>query len=188
MNNIIMSQPARSGFSMIEAIVVVGIVIILTSITVPGSVSALRNGRVNQAVSILNTANADAQRFARASETLSGDQRYGVRLEGSQPPHRISVIYGTGASAPAIEGLSRTLNPGVLIYNGESPLSGDAVWFYQPATGFPIAASNIHGPTIAIGTAESPVSTLLSMRSADGQSRIRCRIFEIGLFNSEPLP
>lgn len=175
----------RSGFTMIEAIMVVSIVIILTSITVPGSVSALRAGRVNQAVSILDTANSDAQRFSRAGDASDPNNYYGVRLEGGQPPHRISVIYGNTTSAPAISGLTRSLNPNVLIYNGDSPLSGSVVWFYQGATGFPIAANNLNGPTIAVGTPSSPVTTDLSIRSSDGQFNTRIQIFEVGLMNRE---
>ncbi|TVR14744.1 MAG: hypothetical protein EA401_03890 [Planctomycetota bacterium] len=169
---------------MVEVIIVIALVIILTSVTVPGSMSSLRVSRVNQAVAMLDMANNDAQRFARASHS-SDDGFFGIRLHGGQPPHRISVIYGSDSSAPALTGLSRSLNPGVLIYHGESPLEHDLVWFYQPAKGFPVAAGALQAGTIAIGTPGSPVSENLSIRSNDGASRVQCRIFEVGLFNRE---
>ncbi|TVR47757.1 MAG: hypothetical protein EA402_00985 [Planctomycetota bacterium] len=185
---IYVAQRPRCGFTMVEAIVVVALIIILTSITVPNSVSALRHGRVSQAVTLLDTANSDAQRFARASDGSEGAGLYGVRIEGGPPPHRISVIHGQGASAAAIPNLTRRLNPNVLFYQGDSPLSGSVVWYYQPSTGFPVSASQPNGSAVAIGTSSSPVIQDLTIRSVDGSLRVRCRIFEVGIFNRERLP
>ena len=172
---------------MIEAIMVISLVIILTSITVPGSISALRDGRVNQAVSKLETFNSDAQRFARSSINNASGDYYGVRIEAGSRPHRISIVFGNDGNAPAIQGLTRALNPNVLFYAGEDVLSSNVTWFYQYGTGFPIAANNLLGENVSIGTASSPVVSDLSLRSTDGNRQVRCEIFEVGLFNREKI-
>ena len=170
---------------MIEAIMVISLIIILTSITVPGSLSALRSGRVNQAVSILETTSSDAQRFARSTINNTDGNFYGVRIEGGSPPHRVSVIYGNTVNAPAIDGLTKQLNANVLFYDGENVLTSNLVWFFQDSTGFPVTVNNIAGAAVSIGTSSSPIVESLSIRSTDGNVKVQCQIFEVGLFNRE---
>jgi type II secretory pathway pseudopilin PulG len=170
---------------MVEMIVVIAIIVLLTSITVPGTVSALRQGRINQAVSILDSAHSDAQRFARASDGTVSNEYYGVKLIGGQPPHRIQVTYGSAGSGSAITGLNRALNPNVLIYVDNVPLETSVEWTYQYGTGFPTATSSPTGPTVGIGLASNLTIPALSLRSLDGGSTIRIEIFDVGLLNRE---
>lgn len=170
---------------MIEAIVVVSIVILLTSITVPGTVSALRTGRVNQAISMIDTANSDAQRFARATDSYGATEYYGVRITGGTPPHKIAVIYGVPGSANAVTGLEKNLSPSVLIYQGDSVLETSLEWYYQYGTGFPTEGSSPAGPTVPIGTSDSPVATSLSVRTLDGNANILFQIFEVAIFHRQ---
>lgn len=176
---------AVSGFTLIEIVLVLGIVAALAAIAVPNSVHALRQGAVGRAATALDLCHNDANRFARSGQLNQASSWYGVRLVGGPPPHRVEVFWGPDTAAPAIDGLSRPLNPGVLFYDGAAPLATNLTWFYQHGTGFPLDPDNATGAAIAIGTSTSPVCTDLSIRSTDGTVRRQVKVFEIGLLYLE---
>ena len=179
------ARGGRSGMTAIELVVVLGVMLTLSSLTVTGLVANLRKGRLNQAVGDLVEASNDAARLARTTQPAAGGAEYGVRV-GNDAGGRsyIAVVLGDpNAPAAAAEVRRRTLNENLMIYRGTDPIAGSWSWFYGYGTGEP------HDPVtlepISIGAGPLGDRDHLSIRTLDNQLKRAVAIYEIGVVASE---
>lgn len=103
----------RSGFTAVELMVVLAIIMALLSMSVPAVLPMLRKGAVNQAVNDLSFAWNQARTLAMTVRPPSGGviPHYGVAItQEAGRPIRISLIYGTVSTAVAadVDGLVLT--------------------------------------------------------------------------------
>ncbi len=175
----------RVGITAVELMVVLGVMITLSGLSVSGLVGNLRKARLNQAVGDLVEASNDASRMARTNQAPANGYEYGVRI-GTNVSGRayVSVVLGDpNTPSSATEVRRRTLNENLLIYRGNAPLAGDWAWFYDYATGEP------HDPVtlqpIAIGSVPLGNPDHLSIRTLDNQLKRAISIYEIGIVASQ---
>jgi len=177
----------RAGFTAIEMLVVVSVLILLTAMSVPGLVGAVRRGRVNEAASAVIGAATTARQLARTSARSS--DYFGVVVVADEVPAYVAVTYGRTADKASIllanraraEGpdnqplYKRTLNRNVMIYSGAQPLIGSNGWMYQYRTGVPVVTAATNAPAVDIAG--------ISLRTLDGRQSSALAIYRVGLIN-----
>ncbi|MBA3707311.1 MAG: prepilin-type N-terminal cleavage/methylation domain-containing protein [Planctomycetes bacterium] len=144
---------ARQGFTAIEMLMVVGIVLILATMAVPAIVPALRRGQVNDAASAIMQISKEARLLAMHAAAPADNSHYGIAIiddPAFDPQVVVALIYGISGASPkasivkdangknvAIKKLARS----VAVYTGATELraaGGVLSWFYQYRTGMPI--------------------------------------------------
>lgn len=157
----------RSGFTAIEMLVVLGVMITLGSMTVPALLPALRRARVNDAANIVIAAHAEARRLAMSNPepTVFGIRIQDVVVKG-QTRQSISLVRNNNV----VENSARILNPSVLV-------QGPDKWFYTPGTGYPTSSSGSNTWTDIGLTVRSVDSTV------QGKYRTAVTIYAIGIGN-----
>ncbi len=144
---------SRAGFSAVELLVVLGIVMILATMAIPAIVPALRRGQVNDAATAIVQIARQARLMAMQRLPPANNFHYGVAIIYSPPAQvTVALIYGTAAQGAAailqdvnskpiaMEKLARS----VMVYSGDKELrsNGNTVcWYYQYRTGVPIGPS-----------------------------------------------
>ncbi len=93
--------PSRAGFTAIELMVVLIVILVLIGLAVPGLVGAMRKGSVNDAANAIMRVSSQARQFARtrpAPTTLtpSADRAYfGLVIVGDEQPNYVALTWGT---------------------------------------------------------------------------------------------
>jgi type II secretory pathway pseudopilin PulG len=180
---------ARSGFTAIELMVVISIVILLVAMTVPSIYPAIRKGRVHDAANSIMRVASQARQLAR---TRSGPPTvalyYGVAVVVPSSGSAYAVlIYDTvpaGSMNASSIGLTtqyntnqyvskQTFNANVMPFNAISGGGGPGskavytlqqpgtvvAWYYQYRTGFVIASGATSTTLGNVGTPSIPANT-----------------------------
>jgi len=168
-------QPRR-GFTAIEMLVVITVMILLAGLSAIAVLPAVRRGKLSDAVNRIDRCVQDARQQARqrAPDPLRGS--YGVRLVGDQVPNYAAVMLGNQEIA------RHEFNRNVQIYVGNQPLTTPLAWFNQPITGYVVGAD---GRLIDVGAARLGQPSHLSLRTLDGRHRTAIAVYRVGLLNSE---
>ena len=155
----------RAGFTAIEMLVVLGIMIALGSMTVPALMPALRRARVNDAANVIISAHADARRLAISAPapTVYGIKIDDVTIQG-QTRQSIALL----RNQVPIENSARIFNSSVLV-------EGASQWFYAPGTGYPTNTPGSYTWTDVALTVRSVDST------NQGKYRTAVTIYSIGI-------
>lgn len=159
------------AFTAIEVLVTLSIAILLGTMSVVGTLPALRRGRVAESLDILREMSNDARRHSRAC--VDPATRFGLRIDGSSVPNRIDLLRDDEVIA------SGEFDPISQIFAGEHPLTGVRQWWYQPRTGFPFNPTT--GQPIAVGAGARGTPDHLSLRTIDQQVRTAFAIYSIGV-------
>lgn len=140
---------SRGGFTAIELVMVIGIMLILMAIAVPSILPAIRRGQVNDAVNDLTRCWRQARALAMTTAVPTGatPPHFGVLIE-QQPGQRpsVAVVFDSVAS-----GAARVLN------NGIDPVV-PSTWV---ATGDPVAEFRFNRSVMLSSTALSGGSTTI---------------------------
>lgn len=166
---------ARRGFTLIELVIVLSVMLLLAGIAVAGTAASIRKGRINEAADQIREASGQASLYARTS-TPSSTEFYGVKLVGDANPNYVAIVFGAPGLTNEIQVLP--LNPNVQVFEDGQPLSGAKEWFYQYGSGFPFDPST--GEPKSVG-----VDLPLSIRTLDDQIRYALAVYEVGLVNIE---
>jgi prepilin-type N-terminal cleavage/methylation domain-containing protein len=205
-----MSKSPRSGFTAIELMVVITVMVILLGLAIPSLVGALRKGKVNDAANCIIRASSQAKQLAKTRAAVASDF-YGLIIVNDEVPAYVAVTFGhTGTKAdilhqqndpskPAL--IKYPFNRNVLIYEeNDAALATDLGWCYQYRTGYPIQdakhfcgnaqpAPSGSSKTIDIGVDTGNgvlypfLKKSLSLRTMDGKYRTGIAIYRIGLAN-----
>ena len=85
----------NKGFTAIEMIVVVSIVIMLVAMVAPSTFSSIKRGRVNEGANAIMTVMSQAKQLARRhSNDKKQDVYYGVLIDCTSSPVKVSLTYG----------------------------------------------------------------------------------------------
>ncbi len=180
---------ARVGFTAIEMVVVLGIIMLLASMSLPGLLGALRKGRISDAASSIMNASSIATGLARSGQ--ASPMRYGVVVVVDDGlPSYVAVTYGldatratilTDGGAPAKPVCRIPFNRNVVVFDGNVPMTSNKGWQYQSRTGFPIQTGSPMVPTNIGAVPDAP----FSVRSLDDQVRVGIAIYSIGVANAQ---
>ncbi len=162
--------PTR-GFSAIELLVVIGVIVILTALSAPTIASSLRRSRVTTSADAILRATTLAKSAAikhdRFLVNIAGQTRnYGVAIVSDGAQYFVTVTFGTTCKGDAGDMLMQYadntkpyfqsyLAQGIVVFKDGSPLPASFGWFHQPRTGYPLAAINA-AKTVEIGASYSP--------------------------------
>ena len=119
----------RAGFTLIELMIVIGIMIVLSTLSITGIVRSLRAASVNSAAAALRLACATAQDRAMMMVGASAAEYPGVILGNRNGRWTVAVISATEAQAPSAswdraildeEGLPAItqFSPNVIVWQG----------------------------------------------------------------------
>lgn len=146
--------PDRRGFSAVELLIVLAVIAVLTSMSLPPVLSVLREASVQNGAAEVKGLWQSAQAEARSSRYRA--DHYGVAIvqDPADPAGAwAAVIKGDSTSAPAamlLDAANRVrLNPSVVVMvagagGGEpQPLDGALIWYAQYGSGLPIAAAAV---------------------------------------------
>lgn len=168
------SPRCRLGFTAIELLIVLIVVLILIGLVVPGLLGALRKGSVNDAANSIVRVSSQARQFARTRALDSANPKYfGMILvaPADGKPTYAALTYGAncppqlGDILPQPNGnpvCKLGFNANVVVYRGEAKAENDPSvqplapgeclgWVYQYRTGYPIYPAGrplIEWPTI----------------------------------------
>ena len=124
---------SRSGFTAIEMMIVLGVMIALSSMAVPALMPALRRARVNDAANAIVTAHSDARRLAlSAPSSITYGVKIATKTIDGQTRQAIILIRNNSE----IENSERLVTPSALI-QGQT---NSPKWYYESGTGYPTAS------------------------------------------------
>jgi type II secretory pathway pseudopilin PulG len=195
------STAPRGGFTAIELLVVLGIIILLMSMSVPGLVGALRKGKVNDAANTIVRVSSQGRQLARTRQIGAATKFYGMVLVNDETPAYAALTYGTTASKTTIlhrggdptkpEVCKLNFNRNITLMLDAAPLTAELGWMYQYRTGYPIIVNNITASSVNIGAPNLPAvdaidsrfSKVISVMTIDGKYKSAVAIYQIGLAN-----
>ncbi len=173
-------MPARRGFSGVEILIVLSVMAVLASMTMPMLLVSMRRARVHEAANAIMEVSSQARRLER--RVTSGADYYGVVIY-NQPvgpiPRCVALTYAGSILMEGGKPVSlRPINANVDVFDGGASLVNGATnsqWMYRHRTALPIQ--------VAASTAP-PVSILgLELRTLDGRLRSSVSIYSVGLIN-----
>ncbi|MDA3962874.1 MAG: type II secretion system protein [Planctomycetota bacterium] len=147
------TNTARSAFTAVELLVVIGIISLLAGMTVPAALTAMSRGAVNQSASGLLRVIAQAQDLARSQKLTTGpaasQDHYGIVIVAANPsqPAYATIVYGTALSDELlVDGRAVghfKLGAGVRPFVAQGTASATALtgrlgWFFQAGTARPL--------------------------------------------------
>lgn len=147
-------RPTRSGYSLIELMIVISVMILLSSLTLSRVVSSMRSAAVSRAMSDIRDVASQAQTRA-GNLVMAADQAYpGVLIGKVDGRWQVALVNATAANAATvgwsdavIDGQGRPaihqMSPNVNLWLADT-LAADSqriAWFYEPATGRVVVAS-----------------------------------------------
>ncbi|MBA3847126.1 MAG: prepilin-type N-terminal cleavage/methylation domain-containing protein [Planctomycetes bacterium] len=94
----------RAGFTAIELMVVLIVILVLIGLAVPGLVGAMRKGSVNDAANAIMRVSSQARQFARtrpAPSTTPGSPPaayFGLVIVGDEQPNYVALTWGTSCT------------------------------------------------------------------------------------------
>jgi len=156
-----------SAFTAIELLLVIAVMSILATMSLPAISQAMRKGRLSTAADVIASISDQARQLAQMQPDASGPA-YGVALVPglNEAPARVVFLYGTSATDEALidtngDGtgdrprLSRDLPRGTVVWSGlasaPTPLASRLAWFYQPGTGAVVEHASDQA-TVSVGT------------------------------------
>jgi prepilin-type N-terminal cleavage/methylation domain-containing protein len=163
----IMPGQRRGAFTAIEMIVVLSIMVVLSSMTVPALLPSIKRGRVNEGASLILEVASQARALAQAN--AAGGGRYGVLI--SEAPQGTWVALTKGGTELGSASDRRWLNSGVVVTMPSTSCS----WEYENVNGMLAAASR---PYVNV-TVRSRDATLL------GRYRKAVAVYYLGYSHSE---
>lgn len=172
----------RQGFTAIEMMVSLIVLLALSSVTVPSLVGALRHARVNEAANAVSKAIGVARSLARTRQADAA-KFYGVVIVNDQEPAWVGVTYGVTATKDDLllekgKPVCRlAFNRNVVVFQGASPLPESLGFFFKYRLGHPIATPS--------ATAKPTTIAGLSLRTLDDAYRAALAIYEVGMINIE---
>ncbi len=173
----------RFGFSAVEMLIVLGIMLGLLAVALVGVTPALRTGRLEQSATVITDVCTDAMLQARFQSDQVVSNFNGVRFDGTVVPNMIHHISGRPGAATTAIISSKILNPNARIFKGASTLTTTCEVFFQPITGFPVdTVSNI--PT-AFCAGSIASGNHLSLRTLDQRFKYAIAIYEPGIIYVE---
>jgi type II secretory pathway pseudopilin PulG len=195
-----------SGFTSIELLVVLSIMVLLGGITVPMMLPALRKGSVSDAVNTIASVTEQARSLALATArptagaTPGPEDCFGVVIFREAERYVVALTRGPTADPGRIaldpvtgEPLSRQVLPaGVAVLVGSSeassgPVTSSLGWLFQYRTGLCVAEPGQDAQAIQVGRGDAAVSRYLAVSTPDGRYRSEVAVFPIGLtFTTEP--
>jgi prepilin-type N-terminal cleavage/methylation domain-containing protein len=144
---------SRRGFTAIELLTVVGVVLILATMAVPAIVPAMRRGQVNDAANAIIQVSKEARLLAMHGAAPADNRHYGVAIiddTSFDPQVVVALVYCSAAGDPRTSILKdgsgknvsiKKIARSVGVYSGATELrnAGQVLtWFYQYRTGLPI--------------------------------------------------
>jgi len=158
----------QSGFTAIELLVVISIIIVVSAFTLPSITAAIRRGGINAAADklqqVINEAQVRARRQVPTNPDLAKSQMFGVAIVPDGGHWYATVLYGTritdefiSAGAPVM----RVPLASADVYAGfndvaPAPLAIRIGWFFLPGSGSPVQEPLAPGSTfprpIGVGT------------------------------------
>jgi Tfp pilus assembly protein FimT len=151
----------RKGVSSIELMIVISIATILASIAVPGVMSAVQRGAVNQGLDAVQSLASQAQSLARRSyqdPASPQDYRFGIALVQEGGEAFAVLLRGQNANDEYLDAGGNPvrrlpLGHNTVIWSASDPagsnqavLSGRIAWFYDFGTGRPVAWDSSAAP------------------------------------------
>jgi prepilin-type N-terminal cleavage/methylation domain-containing protein len=181
---------SRGGYTAIELMLVLSIVSVLSMMSAPSVVTAMRKAAITEAADVVVQGTAEARNLALRNHAK--DDYYGVVVGVDDLGRSYAALtYGQEATESAImktpDGrpvlkllLKRTVR---LVKDGEIMAQGDPAigWMHQYTTGAPISIAAQSAPAIAVGTPTSSICQSLGMTSLDGRYRAGVAVYPIGL-------
>lgn len=179
---------SRSGYTAIELMIVLGVIVVLSSMAIPAILPALRKGRVNEAANAILSVAQQARLLAIQRTPPADNKHYGVVVV-DDPARKntavVALIYGAPGDGKSsdygdlVSDYGRILtktsggktNPvslyefpaSVAVWVGDSELRSQATkyvtWYYNYQNGLPIGVSGGTFTTSAISVG-SPALTL----------------------------
>ncbi len=172
-----MTTTPRAGFTAIELLVVLIVVLVLIGMAVPALLGSMRKGSVNDAANAVIRVSSQARQFARTRSLVAAAVGYyGLTIASDNGQTYVALTYGTDAKPATILMQPATgkpvskllLNRNVLAYTGDKydpdgarPLENaqSVGWLYQYRTGYPIVDATTTAKCMNIGVdPEHPVA------------------------------
>jgi len=152
----------RSAVSAIELLVVIGIMITLVSLSMPGIYAAQRRSAVQTGAEAILRVAAKAQQLAKHAgvpeDRLENCPHYGIAISTVNGPAEATLIFGSSANDVAVDATGAPSMRVVLPRQAQiwvglngadaNALSGTLIWYYQFGSGRPLR----------IPTSQEPVS------------------------------
>jgi type II secretory pathway pseudopilin PulG len=166
------ARPSSAGFTAIEMMVVVSIIILLVAMTVPSIFPAIKKGRVHDAANAIMRVASQARQLARTrQQPATAVKYYGVAVvvPSSGPAYAVltydsSAAYSASSELKTQNDATKNIakfefNRNVMPYNASAGgtktlmTTGTAVnWYYQYRTGFVIRDGTTWTTPINVGT------------------------------------
>lgn len=169
----------QKGFSAIEMLLVLGIMLGLLAVALVGVTPALRTGRLEQSTTAVTDVCTDAMLKARYQSSQVVTCYYGVRFDGTTTPNKVHHIYGRPGSSTTVVLSSQTLNPNSRFFKGSNILTTTEEVYFQSITGFPVSTSTNIPQGYYTGSVAS--GDHLSLRTLDQRFRYAIAIYEPGI-------
>ncbi len=145
---------ANRAFSLIEMLIVLGVMLLLSTLSITGITKSLRVSAVQNALSAIQTASTTSMTQALRLQSVVGQAYPGVLIAMHDERWSIAPILATAAQASAVDfdkalvdddGRSSiiALSPNVTLWIGDAPAQNTdrIAWFYEPSTARLVIAS-----------------------------------------------
>lgn len=166
------SSSSSSGYSLIEVLIVISVMILLSSMALTRVVTSMRTAAVSRAMSHIRETASQAQ--ARAMNTTMGigqaypgvliakqDGRWQVGLVEAAAGSAASVTFADAVADEQGRAAVHQLSSGVRMWLGTSVAqdSDSLTWFYEPSTGRVVVpqSGGFSGPGAMIGYDPPPI-------------------------------
>ncbi len=169
---------SRIAFTLIEMVIVIGIIIAMSVAAIPAVMSAARRAAVNGGAAKLEAVLSEAQRLARRTtplaQVLTAAAHYGVAIVTDEGAPYATILYGTTSTAELIADDGAPVHRAVLpasltpVWNGGG---SRLAWFFQYGNGKPIISPADQEP-VDIGTTAVAATGLQSTGSSWSDYRL----------------
>ncbi len=175
----------RRALSAIELLVVIGIMITLASLSMPGTHAAQRRSAVQTAAEAIVRVAAKAQQLAKHAgvpeQRLENCAHYGIAISTINGPTEATLIFGVTANDVAVDANGTPSMRVVLprqaqVWVGQSAaaaaaLSGTMTWYYQFGSGRPLRVPSSQEP-VSIGVLGQVAKAALVRNTSYGRLTI----------------
>lgn len=170
----------RRGFTAVEMVTVIGIMVLLVAMTVPAIGPGLQRGRVNDGANAIITAHSQAHLLAltQVDPNNSAKNQYFVEIDyetaGSRYVVKVGVVKIIAGSKVKQTLRTLKLHPGVSVYRKDIELTSPLTWNYQNRTGL-LMPDDTSTTMTDIATFSDPTKEL-SVRQRGNASKVRANI------------
>ncbi|MDA3962087.1 MAG: type II secretion system protein [Planctomycetota bacterium] len=184
-----MRPTSRSAFTAVEILVVLSVIAILTGVTLPSLVPAMRRARVGATANAITDAHSTARHLARLNLTQPG-RHFGVRISnvgGGAAPQVAVVTGGNGATKVyAEDGVAVhavPINPNTVVFahnNSTVQRPSTITWWYSNQTGYPVASpGSVQAKPIGLDVTGAQFRHF-GVSAIDGAEVLDMAIYDIG--------